>query len=196
MPKSNRRQEILQTLAVMLEEGHGSRITTAALAQKVGVSEAALYRHFPSKTKMLEGLIEYIEESLFSRLSLIMTEEPTTQKKCRGLLWLIVSFAARNPGLARLLAGDGLLGEDHRLHSRMRQIFDRLETQLRMILRDWEITQPTAPQFPTPIMANLLLSAAEGRIHQYVRSGFQKPPTYRLEEQWKMLSKAIFETTN
>ena len=196
MPKSNRRQEILQALAAMREEGHGSRITTAALAQKVGVSEAALYRHFPSKTKMLESLIEYIEESLFSRLSLIMSEEPTAQKKCRGLLWLIVSFAERNPGLARLLAGDGLLGEADRLHARMRQIFDRLETQLRMILRDWEIAQPTAPPFPTPIMANLLLSAAEGRIHQYVRSGFQKPPTYRLEEQWEMLSKTIFETTN
>tara|TARA_B100000029_G_C17413955_1_gene901795 strand:+ start:504 stop:1097 length:594 start_codon:yes stop_codon:yes gene_type:complete len=193
MPKNNRRQDILQALAIMLESSPGSRITTAALAAKVGVSEAALYRHFPSKAKMLEGLIEYIEESLFTRMSIIMAEEQTAHRRCRGVLWLLITFAERNPGLARLLAGDGLLGETERLHLRMRQIFDRIETQLRLILREWEITQLSAPKLPTSSMANLLLSIAEGRISQFVRSGFSKLPSERLDEQWSALSKVLFE---
>ena len=143
--KRNRRQEILQALALMLETHPGARITTAALAKQVGVSEAALYRHFPSKAKMLEGLIEFVEESLFSRVSRIMTEEPTAQQRCNKLLWLLLSFAERNPGMARLLAGEALQGETDRLRARMRQLFDRLETQLRLILREWAVTRVPGP---------------------------------------------------
>ncbi len=192
MPKSNRRQEILEAFALMLETKPGARITTAALAKQVGVSEAALYRHFPSKAKMLEGLIEYIEESLFTRISRIMVEESTAQQRCRSLLWLLTTFAERNPGLARLLAGDALQGETDRLRSRMRQVFDRLETQLRLILREWAITRVPGPELPTSAGANLLLAVAEGRISQYVRSEFRNAPTNRFDEQWLALERSVF----
>ncbi len=136
MTRTNRRQEILEAFAMMLEESPGSRITTAALARHVGVSEAALYRHFPSKAKMIEGLIEFMEASVFTRISRILEEEPSAEGRCRNLVWLLLSFAERNPGFARLLAGDALQGETDRLRTRMRQFFDRLETQLRQILRE------------------------------------------------------------
>jgi TetR/AcrR family transcriptional regulator len=192
MPKSNRRQQILEAFASMLESNPGSRITTAALASKVGVSEAALYRHFPSKAKMLEGLIEFIEESLFSRISKIMVEESTAQQRCRTVLWLLTTFAERNPGLARLLVGDALQGETDRLRARMRQVFDRLETQLRLILREWAITRVPGPELPTAAGANLLLAVAEGRISQFVRSEFRNSPTARFDEQWLALERSVF----
>lgn len=192
MSKPNRRQEILEALALMLEKNPGSRITTAALARQVGVSEAALYRHFPSKAKMLEGLIEFVEESLFSRVNRIMIEEPTAQQRCNKLLWLLLSFAERNPGLARLLAGDALQGETDRLRSRMRQLFDRLETQLRLVLREWAVTRVPGPELGTAAAANLFLSAAEGRINQFVRTDFRSLPTASWEEQWQALERAVF----
>jgi len=190
--KPDRRREILQAYATMLESNPGTRITTAALAQQVGVSEAALYRHFPSKAKMLEGLIEFIEDSLFSRIGRIMAEEPTAQQRCRSLLWLLLSFAERNPGLSRLLVGDALQGESDRLRARMRQIFDRLETQLRMILREWAVTRVPGPELGTAAAANLLLSSVEGRINQFVRSEFRALPTAGWEDQWLALERAVF----
>ncbi len=192
MAKPNRRQEILQAFALMLETKPGSRITTAALAAQVGVSEAALYRHFPSKGKMLEGLIEFIEESLFSRISRILAEEPTAQQRCGMVLWLLLSFAERNPGLARLMLGDALQGETERLRNRIRQLFDRLETQLRLILREWAVTRVPGPELGSTAGANLMLSAAEGRINQFVRSEFRALPTAGWEEQWRALERAIF----
>jgi len=190
--KPDRRREILQAYATMLESNPGTRITTAALAQQVGVSEAALYRHFPSKAKMLEGLIEFIEDSLFSRIGRIMAEEPTAQQRCRSLLWLLLSFAERNPGLSRLLVGDALQGESDRLRARMRQIFDRLETQLRLILREWAVTRVPGPELGTAAAANLLLSSVEGRINQFVRSEFRALPTASWEDQWLALERAVF----
>ena len=192
MTKPNRRQEILEALATMLETHPGSRITTAALASQVGVSEAALYRHFPSKAKMLEGLIEFIEDTLFARISRIMTEEPTAQSRCNKLLALLLTFAERNPGMARLLVGDALQGETERLRIRMRQVFDRLETQLRLILREWAVTRVPGPELGTTAGANLLLAAAEGRIGQFVRSEFRALPTSNWAEQWKALERAVF----
>ena len=192
MAKSNRRQEILQAFALMLENKPGARITTAALAAQVGVSEAALYRHFPSKSKMLEGLLEFIEESLFSRINRILAEEPTAQQRCKMVLWLLLSFAERNPGLARLMLGDALQGETERLRNRVRQLFDRLETQLRLILREWAVTRVPGPELGSTAGANLMLSAAEGRINQFVRSEFRALPTSGWEEQWKALERAIF----
>ena len=192
MAKSNRRQEILQAFAQMLENKPGSRITTAALAAEVGVSEAALYRHFPSKGKMLEGLLEFIEESLFSRINRILAEEPTAQQRCRMVLWLLLSFAERNPGLARLILGDALQGETERLLNRVRQLFDRLETQLRLILREWAVTRVPGPELGSSAGANLMLSAAEGRINQFVRSEFRALQTTGWEEQWQALERAIF----
>lgn len=191
--RSNRRQEILQAFALMLETRPGSRITTAALAAEVGVSEAALYRHFPSKAKMLEGLIEFIEESLFSRISRILAEEPSAEGRCRMILWLLLSFAERNPGMSRLLVGDALLGESERLRNRIRQLFDRLETQLRSVLREWSATRVPAPALGASACANLLLSASEGRINQFVRSEFRALPTAGWEEQWTALERAVFQ---
>ena len=192
MTKPNRKEEILQALATMLETQPGARITTAALAKQVGVSEAALYRHFPSKAKMLEGLIDFIEESLFSRISRIITEEPTAQARCNKLLTLMLTFAELNPGMARLLVGDALQGESDRLRSRIRQVFDRLETQLRLILREWSMTRVPGPELGSAPAANLLLSAAEGRINQFVRSEFRALPTSSWAEQWTALERAVF----
>ncbi len=192
MIKPSRRDEILQALAAMLESQPGARITTAALAKEVGVSEAALYRHFPSKAKMLEGLIEFIEESLFSRISRIMTEEPTAQARCNKLLTLLLSFAELNPGMARLMTGEALQGETDRLRGRIRQVFDRLETQLRLILREWAVTRVPGPELGTAAAANLLLAAADGRIHQFVRSEFQALPTSNWPEQYQALERAVF----
>ncbi len=190
--RNNRRQEILQAFALMLETHPGSRITTAALASQVGVSEAALYRHFPSKAKMLEGLIEFVEESVFSRIGRILAEETSAEARCRMILWLLLSFAERNPGMARLLVGDALLGESQRLRTRVRQLFDRLETQLRSIHREWSAHRVPAPVPGSTAAANLLLSAAEGRINQFVRSEFRALPTAGWEEQWKALERAVF----
>lgn len=190
--RSNRRQEILEAFALMLETHPGSRITTAALASQVGVSEAALYRHFPSKAKMLEGLIEFIEDSLFSRITRILSEEGAAPARCRMILWLLLSFAERNPGMARLLVGDALLGESERLRNRIRQLFDRLEAQLRGILREWAATRVPAPELGGTAAANLLLSASEGRINQFVRSEFRALPTAGWEEQWTALERAVF----
>ena len=159
----------------MLEANPGDRITTARLAKQVGVSEAALYRHFPSKTRMFEGLIEFIEETLFSRINIILAEENSAASRCEKMLLLLLTFAERNPGITRILTGDALAGETERLHARVAQLFDRLETQLKQVLR-----------------ANLLLAAAEGRISQYVRSGFQRAPTEAWEDQWALLMNGFF----
>ena len=134
--KPSRKDQILQSLAAMLEATPGGRITTAALAKEVGVSEAALYRHFPSKAKMFEGLIEFIEDSLFSRISLITKEEPTALAQCQQILTLLLGFAEKNPGITRILTGDAITGETDRLRLRVIQLFDRLETQLKQILRE------------------------------------------------------------
>lgn len=191
-PRSGRRDEILSAFARMLESNPGTRITTAALAGQIGVSEAALYRHFPSKAKMIEGLIEFIEESLFSRINRILAEEASAASRCRAVLWLLLSFAERNPGLARLLAGDALQGETQRLRARMRQVFERLETELRSIIRDWSAARVPAPTLGATTAANLLLASAEGRISQFVRSEFRALPTSGWEEQWKALEGAVF----
>jgi len=203
MPKdrSNRKQQILEALAMMLENNPGDRITTANLARAVGVSEAALYRHFPSKAKMFEGLIEFIEESLFTRINRIQhpvegaadTLGPVEQ--CGAILWLLLNFAEKNPGFARLLVGDALQGETERLRSRMRQVFDRFETHLRQAVKSCQMAAPGLPETPAATAANLLLASAEGRINQFVRSEFRSSPTAGWQEQWRLLSQSIFNTS-
>lgn len=190
--KSQRRQQILEALAHMLEANPGTRITTAGLAKEVGVSEAALYRHFPSKSKMFEGLIEFIEETLFSRINIILTEESTAAKRCEKMLTLLLTFAERNPGITRILTGDALSGETERLHQRVAQLFDRLETQLKQVIREAEMREGLRPAIPLAAAANLLLSAAEGRISQFVRSGFQRLPTTDWPQQWGQLMQGFF----
>lgn len=190
--KSSRRQEILQALAHMLEVSPGDRITTAKLAREVGVSEAALYRHFPSKSKMFEGLIEFIEETVFSRISRILEEEADGLQRCEKILFLLLSFTERNPGFTRILTGDALAGEHQRLRARIVQFYDRLETQLRQVLRDWEIRDGVRPALPISVAANLMLVTAEGKIAQYVRSEFKRSPTENWSEQWQSLVEGFF----
>ena len=185
--KSQRRQQILESLAQMLEANPGNRITTAGLARQVGVSEAALYRHFPSKSKMFEGLIEFIEETLFSRINIILNEEPSAARRCEKMLMLLLAFAERNPGITRILTGDALAGETERLHQRVAQLFDRFETQLKQVIREAQMREGLRPRIPLPAASNLLMAAAEGRISQYVRSGFRRPPTADWQQQWDLL---------
>lgn len=190
--KSQRRQQILEALAQMLEAGAGNRITTAGLAKQVGVSEAALYRHFPSKSKMFEGLIEFIEDTLFTRISIILGEESTAEQRCEKMLMLLLVFTERNPGLTRILTGDALAGESERLHQRVAQLFDRFETQLKQVIREAELREGLRPSIGLPAAANLLMASAEGRISQYVRSGFQRPPTAEWNKQWELLMGGFF----
>ncbi len=190
--KVSRRQQILEALAHMLEVSPGARITTAALAKEVGVSEAALYRHFPSKSKMFEGLIEFIEETIFTRINIIMSEETAALGRCQKILSLLLTFTERNPGITRLLTGDALTGETERLRLRVAQMFDRLETQIRQILREAEIREGVRPALATAAAANMLMAVAEGRIAQYVRSEFKRRPTEHWEDQWPILVSGFF----
>ena len=190
--KISRKQQILEALAHMLEVAPGTRITTSALAKAVGVSEAALYRHFPSKAKMFEGLIEFIEEVLFSRITLILSEEQKAVVRCEKILLLLIGFCEKNPGLTRILTGDALAGETERLRQRVIQLFDRLETQLKQTLREAEIKEGVRTRMTVTVTANLMLATAEGRIAQYVRSEFKRKPTENWSDQWVMLSEVAF----
>ncbi len=185
--KISRRDQILQALARELELHPGKRITTAALAKSVGVSEAALYRHFSSKAKMFEGLIEFIEESVFGLINRIMQEENQSLKRCEKILILILGFAERNPGITRILVGDALIGENERLRDRVGQFYDRIETQLRQILREGEMKQQLTPGAPISSIANMLLAVVEGRLNQFVRSTFERKPLSMWEDQWNLL---------
>jgi len=185
--KPSRRQQILEALAHELEMNPGERITTAGLARAVGVSEAALYRHFPSKAKMFEGLIEFIEESIFGLINRILKEETSSLKRCENILSLLLGFSERNPGLTRILSGDVLTGETERLRLRVSQFYERLETQIKQVLREGEMNKELKLSVPVQVQANLLLAAAEGRIVQFVRSGFKRSPLENWNKQWLLL---------
>lgn len=191
--KSSRRQQIMEALARELETSPGARITTAALARAVGVSEAALYRHFPSKAKIFEGLIEFIEESVFGLINRILADEPQASARCEKMLGIILAFSDRNPGITRILMGDALTGETERLRSRIGQFFDRLETQFKQVLREGQMAGRLSTQLPVAAVANLLLAFAEGRMNQFVRSGFKRSPLDGWEQQWRILSASLFE---
>lgn len=184
----HRKQQILEALAGMLENTPDSRITTAKLAASVGVSEAALYRHFPSKTKMFEALIAFAEEALFTRIGRLSEEHSGALTQCQGYLRLYIEFCERNPGITRLLTGRALTGESGRLHQQVAQLYERLETQLRQTLREAELREHTRTRIPVSTAANLLMSAAEGRVHQYCRSDFKRLPSEGWSEQWAVLT--------
>ena len=190
----SRKDQILQALAHMLESNPGERITTARLAQEVGVSEAALYRHFPSKAKMFEGLIAFIEDSLFSRVSRIVSDEEHALTACQRILTLLLIFCEKNPGLTRILTGDALNGETDRLRTRIVQLFERLETQIRQVLRDAEIKEGARTQMTHTATANMLLAMAEGRINQFVRSRFRRKPSENWDDQWNAISLTVFRS--
>ncbi|MFO7604491.1 MAG: nucleoid occlusion factor SlmA [Gammaproteobacteria bacterium] len=183
--KPSRRQQILETLAQELENCPGERITTAALARAVGVSEAALYRHFPSKAKMFEALIEFIEESVFGLINRILQDHKGGAARSQHILTLLLGFATRNPGISRLLTGDALTGETERLRTRINQFYERLETQLKQVLREGELNRDLQLHCSVQVMANLLMSIAEGRMNQFVRSGFKREPLQHWEAQWQ-----------
>lgn len=188
--KPSRRHQILEALAHELEHNPGQRITTAALARAVGVSEAALYRHFPSKARMFEGLIEFIEESVFTLINRIMSEEGSALVRCEKIMQVLLGFSARNPGLSRILLGDALTGETERLRIRIGQFFDRVESQFKQVLREGQAGGEIAPG-EAATLANLLLAVVEGRIHQYIRSGFKREPTTQWAEQWRVVRGAL-----
>ncbi len=190
--KGQRREHILQVLAAMLEQSPGNRITTAELAKAVGVSEAALYKHFPSKARMFEGLIEFIEESVFSRITRIVGEQDSAYGYCEKILLLVLGFAEKNPGLSRVLNGDALSGEHERLRVRVSQFHERLEAQLRQVLREAELKEGLRTQATPTVTAALLQSCLEGRISQYVRSDFRLLPTRDWTEQWPLLISGLF----
>ncbi|WP_415889073.1 nucleoid occlusion factor SlmA [Neptuniibacter sp. SY11_33] len=189
--KVSRREQILQSLARMLENP-GQKITTAALAKEVGVSEAALYRHFPSKARMFEGLIGFIEDTVFSRVTAITQVEPSAIKQCEQVLTLLLAFVERNPGMARLLTGDALTGETDRLRQRINQFFERLETQIKQILREAEVKEGLRTETTAGATANLMLACCEGRIRQFVRTEFRKTPTEQWSEQWPRIAAGAF----
>lgn len=192
MPRPNRREDILQAFAAMLQTSPGNRITTAALARHLEVSESALYRHFPSKAKMIDGLIEFAETTVFSRVAQIVDADQPAPTRCGNILRLVLGFCETNPGFARLFAGDALQGETERLRHRVRQFFDRIETELRQIVRAEYRDRATPAPIGANAAANLMLAWVEGRIAQFVRSEFQSPPTDDFAEQWQALVRATF----
>ena len=190
--RNSKAQDILQALALMLESSRGARITTAALASELGCSEAALYRHFPSKTKMYEGLIDFIEETIFARVNNIINDEPDAVNQCQRILSLTLTFAEKNAGISRLLHGDALTGETERLRHRIAQFFSRLESQLKQIVREAELNQGIIVNPSPAIAVDLMINLLEGKISQFVRSDFKQPPTQYWQDQWPLLAEQLF----
>lgn len=183
-----RRVQILQTLAGMLEQPGADRVTTAALAAKLSVSEAALYRHFASKAQMFEGLIEFIEGSIFTLLNQIVEREGSGQAQAQKIVAVLMQFGERNPGMTRVMVGDALVYENERLVARMNQFFDRIESTLRQVLRNAAEARGSAtPTVEANAQASVLLSFMIGRLQRYARSGFKRLPTEQLEFSLKLL---------
>jgi TetR/AcrR family transcriptional regulator len=177
-----RRVQILQTLAAMLEEPGSDRITTAALAAKLSVSEAALYRHFASKAQMFEGLIEFIESSIFTLIHQITERDTDPAVQARRIVFMLLQFGEKNPGMARVMVGDALVFENERLSTRMNQFFDKVESQLRQCLR--AAAEHTGSQTPTVDAngrASALTALAVGRLQRFTRSGFKRSPTEQID---------------
>ena len=177
-----RRVQILQALATMLEQPGAERITTAALAAKLDVSEAALYRHFASKAQMFEGLIEFIESSVFTLINQIMERDADAAQKAARMVTVVLQFGEKNPGMTRVMVGDALVFENDRLQQRMNQFFDRIESSLRQVLRDAAQAQQSAtPSVDAQVRAALLVSFVQGRLQRHARSGFKRSALEHLE---------------
>jgi TetR/AcrR family transcriptional regulator len=183
-----RRVQILQTLAAMLEQPGAERVTTAALAARLEVSEAALYRHFASKAQMFEGLIEFIETSVFTLLNQIGEREPQGTVQAQKILTVLLQFSERNPGMTRVMVGDALVFENERLVTRMNQFFDRIESQLRQSLKlAAEAQGSITPTVDSNAQASVLTGFAVGRLQRYARSGFRRSPTEHLDAALRLL---------
>ncbi len=182
-----RKLQILQVLAEMLENPRAERITTAALATKLDVSEAALYRHFASKAQMFEGLIEFIEQTLFGLINKLTAEEKNGMRQIDGILSLLLGFAKKNPGMTRVLIGDALVNENDRLQVRINQLHDRLEATLKQALRFAAGEQEITSGLDAAAQANLLMCYVTGRWHQFAKSGFKRDPLEYWEAQRREL---------
>lgn len=189
--KLHRRQEILQTIALQLEENPGSPIRTAALAKAIGISEAALYRHFPSKGKMFEALIQFAEETIFSRINIIQKEQTSVFVRCEATTHLLLTFADRNPGIVSILTGNAIMGENEKLRTRVSQLFDRLETQIKQFLREGIAHGEIDENNDISMLANLITAYISGKICQYQRSDFKQRPLTHSTEQWEIISLMI-----
>ncbi|WP_069264649.1 nucleoid occlusion factor SlmA [Paraburkholderia nodosa] len=197
-----RRIHILQTLATMLEAPRGEKITTAALAARLGVSEAALYRHFASKAQMYEGLIDFIEQTLFGLINQIVEKEPSGVLQARAIALMLVNFSTRNAGMTRVLTCEALVGEHERLAERVNQMLDRVEASLRQCLRvdlaqeaerkaisgsDHVNTKPAAKGYDPTVRANLVVRYVIGCWHRYAQSGFTRSPSEHADEQIRII---------
>ena len=188
MPRSGERKtQILQLIAQMLESPKGEKITTAALAARLDVSEAALYRHFASKAQMYEGLIEFIESTVFGLINRITVDEADGLRQLHAIVGMLLRFAAQNPGMTRVLIGDALVNENERLQTRINALTDKIEASLKQSLRV-AVTQATLPEsLDVAAQANALLCYVIGRWHQYAKSGFRKNPIEGLDRQLPLL---------
>ena len=189
--KQDKKEQILSALAAMLETSPGQRITTARLAAELGVSEAALYRHFPSKARMFEGLIEFTEQAILGAINQIMEREKDTLVRCELMVRVVLTFVERNPGITRVLTGDALLGEHERLRSRVGGLFDKVEANLKQALRERRLREQVQAAVDEGLLANLLMAYTEGKIAQFVRSEFKRPPTEHFAEQWQVMARQL-----
>ena len=181
-PPGQRRVQILQALATMLEQPGAERVTTAALAARLDVSEAALYRHFASKAQMFEGLIEFIESSIFTLVNQIVEREASGAAQARRIAAVVLQFGERNPGMTRVMVGDALVFEHERLTARMNQFFDRVESQLRQSLRvAAEAAGSPTPSVDAQALASAIVALVAGRLQRYARSGFRRSPLEHLD---------------
>jgi TetR/AcrR family transcriptional regulator len=182
MKPGQRREQILQTLAGMLEQPGTERITTALLAAKLDVSEAALYRHFASKAQMFEGLIDFIEHSLFSLINQIAEREGDGAQKAARMVTVLLQFGEKNPGMSRVMVGDALVFENERLHQRMNQLFERIESALRQVLRAAaEANKSATPTADAQVRAAVLVAFTLGQLQRFARSGFKRSPLDHLD---------------
>jgi TetR/AcrR family transcriptional regulator len=181
-----RKLQILQTLAAMLEQPKGERITTAALAGKLDVSEAALYRHFASKAQMFEGLIEFIESTVFGLINQITEQQENGLTQVQAITGMLLNFAERNPGMTRVMIGDALVNEDERLQVRMNQFIERVELAIKQALRI-AVTQGEARENEVATRAAMITSLVVGKWHRYAKSGFKQSPSENAQAQIAML---------
>jgi TetR/AcrR family transcriptional regulator len=186
-----RKDQILQTLAQMLENPTGEKVTTAALAARLSVSEAALYRHFNGKAQMFEGLIEFIEQTLFALINKITGEEKSGVRQLEAIISVLLAFAQKNRGMTRVLIGDALVNEDERLQTRINQLHDRLEAALKQALRFGVTQQEIAAEVDITAQANLLMSFVTGRWHQFAKSGFKRDPVELWAKQWRQVMEGV-----
>ena len=186
-----RKAQILQMLAQMLENPASEKVTTAALAAKLEVSEAALYRHFSGKAQMFEGLIEFIEETLFALVNKITTEEKSGSRQIEAIVGVLLTFAQKNRGMTRVLIGDALVHENERLQARINQLLDRLEAALKQAVRFGVTQNELVADVDAAACANLILSYVTGRWHQFAKSGFRRDPVEQWNRQWIQIMQGV-----